>query len=136
MNPVRLSAPRKLTKTSSSCINFGVEKDGAKEGATVVIHLRRPKLKQQSSENWLSFFFFFGFLSSSFFGFQVLSLPLFSVFCKFSNNFLIERKSRFSKKKMKVSNGDKRRMEKTKNRKRKKDREDYNVGPTERQKER
>ena len=37
---------------------------------------------------------------------------------------------------MKVSNGDKRRMEKTKNRKRKKDREDYNVGPTERQKER
>ena len=36
---------------------------------------------------------------------------------------------------MTVSNGDKRRMEKTKNRRRQKDSEDYNVGPTERQKE-
>ena len=35
-----------------------------------------------------------------------------------------------------VSSGDKRGMEKTKNRRRKKDRKDYNVGPTERQKER
>ena len=36
-------------------------------------------------------------------------------------------------KKMTVSNGHKRRMEKTKNRRREKDREDYNVVPTERQ---
>ena len=37
---------------------------------------------------------------------------------------------------MTMSNGDKRGMEKTKNRRRKKDSEDYNVGHTERQKER
>ena len=49
--------------------------------------------------------------------------------------FRKRRKRRFTKKKMTVSNGDKRRMEKTKNRRRQKDSEDYNVGPTERQKE-
>ena len=81
--------------------------------------MRRPKLKQQSSKNLLSLFLDFSLLL--FFGFQVLSLslPLFSIFCKFSKvvwiasilfwktrrvgSYFHKKRKRFHKKRKKVS---------------------------------
>ena len=87
VNVVRISAPRKLTKTSYSYVNFGVDEDGAKEGAMVATH--RPNrgntlapAKTQTAKQQKLVVSFFGFLSSSSFWFP--SSFSSSFFCKFS----------------------------------------------------
>ena len=87
MNLVRISAPRKLTKTSYSYVNFGVDEDGAKEGAMVAT--QRPNrgntlapAKTQTAKQQKLVVSFFGFLSSSSFWFP--SSFSSSFFCKFS----------------------------------------------------
>ena len=91
MNLVRISAPRKLTKTSYSYVNVGVDEDGAKEGAMVATH--RPNrgntlapAKTQTAKQQKLVVSFFGFLSSFFWFPSSFSYSFFCLLQVFQSN--------------------------------------------------